>query len=730
MDRHAGLDSAKTVKTDGKTDGQAGAKGQMLAGCRVALVGAGSIAAAHCDAVRALGGRIAAVVDPVPARAEALAGPCGATVFDGIEALIADGTVPRAHVLVPPDLHRAVAGPLLRAGMAVLVEKPMATDSAACRALQEDAAAGRAPLGVNQNFPFHPAHQRLAAAVRAGRIGTIRQVSCRYHMPLRQLQAQQLGHWMFRTPLNLLLEQAVHPLSQLDDLLGPPDEVSVMTAPPMAAAEGLELVTDYLIGLRCGRVSAQMHFTLGESHALWELSVHGDDGTITADMIRDRVAIDTSGRWIEAMDQCLTGLDLAQQTSRQAAGNLMRYGLGVAGIGGRRDPFFLSMRDSIAAFHKACDGPEPPDGAQGARLVGLCERILEAAGVPTAGRTRPHRAAAPRPERVDAAVLGGTGFIGQHLVRRLLAMDKRVAVLARNVENLPAIYDDPRVETVRGAISDTAAIEDLAGRSDAVVNLAHGGGAGRAGAEAAMVGGARQVAEAVLRHTCPQLIYVSSIAALDLDKAGAVIAGATPPSADPDRRADYARAKALAEVALFAMSRERGLPLVMLRPGVVVGTGTSPFHSGVGFFNREMHCIGWGRGTTPLPLVLVEDVAEAIILCLGRTDLNGRAYNLVGDVRLTARDYIAALGTATGRPLRFHPGSAMGWYADDLMKWSIKRLAGRAAPKPSLIDFRSRGLAAQFDTSDVKRDLGWAPEEDRRRFVARAFLGGDADGGA
>lgn len=706
---------------------------------RVALVGAGVIAGIHADAVRSLGGTVAAVVDPARSRAEALAKSCGAAVFDSVEALLAAGAAARAHVLVPPDLHRAVAAPLLKAGLAVLVEKPMAAGSAECRALQADAAAGGAALGVNQNFPFHPAFRRLVAIVRAGRIGRVRQVSCRYHMPLRQLQAQQLSHWMFRTPLNLLLEQAVHPLSQLDELLGPPEAVRVLAAPPPDVAEGPALVTDYLIALHCGPVSAQMHFTLGESHALWELGVHGEDGTIAADMVRNRVAFDGAGRWIEAMDQCLTGLDLSQQIARQATGNLVNYGIGVSGLGGRRDPFYLSMRDSIAAFHSACDGVGPwPDGAQGARLVALCERILAEAGLPADPPRRPTgpaRGDAPKGGRVDAAVLGGTGFIGRHLVRRLLAADRRVAVLARNIESLPAFFDDPRVELIRGDISDPAALEDLAGRSAAVINLAHGGGAGRSGVEAAMVGGARLIAESVLRRSCPQLIYVSSIAALDLDDPKAVIGGATPPSADPDRRADYARAKALAETALLAMSREQGLPLIVLRPGVVVGAGTSPFHSGVGFFNRETHCLGWSRGSTPLPLVLVEDVAEAILLCLGRSDLQGRTYNLVGDVRLTARDYITALGTALGRPLRFHPGSAVGWYADDLMKWAIKRLAGRPVPKPSLTDFRSRGLLAQFDTGDIKRDLGWTPEAERRRFIERAFLGagakegkGDGDG--
>ena len=78
-------------------------------------------------------------------------------------------------------------------------------------------------------------------------------------------------------------------------------------------------------------------------------------------------------------------------------------------------------------------------------------------------------------------------------------------------------------------------------------------------------------------------------------------------------RADYARAKAACDAALLAMHRDTGLDLVILRPGVVVGEGSSPFHSGLGLFNNEQHCIGWNAGRNPLPFVLAEDVADAIL---------------------------------------------------------------------------------------------------------------------
>jgi nucleoside-diphosphate-sugar epimerase len=173
---------------------------------------------------------------------------------------------------------------------------------------------------------------------------------------------------------------------------------------------------------------------------------------------------------------------------------------------------------------------------------------------------------------------------------------------------------------------------------------------------------------------------------------------------------------------LLAMQRNEGLPVVILRPGLVVGEGSAPLHAGLGFTNNEQHVIGWNAGRNPLPFVLVSDVAEAILLaCRAPKEVEGKAYNLVGDVRPTAREYVAALAEATGRPLRFHPQSATGLWVEDLGKWVIKRVGGRRVPLPSKRDFVSRGLGATFDCSDAKRDLGWQPVADAEEFARQAI---------
>jgi nucleoside-diphosphate-sugar epimerase len=232
-----------------------------------------------------------------------------------------------------------------------------------------------------------------------------------------------------------------------------------------------------------------------------------------------------------------------------------------------------------------------------------------------------------------------------------------------------------------------------------------------------MLGSAEVVAGQCLEHQVEKLIHVGSIAGLFLGDASTTVTGETPPDPQADERADYARGKAATDQMLMDWHSEKGLPVCILRPGVVVGEGSSPFHTGVGFYNNEQHCMGWNGGMNGLPFVLVEDVAEAIVLAAESEKVTGKTYNLIGDVRLTAAEYIQELAQATSRPLKFHGQSTVKLQAVELFKWVIKQIAGRRVPLPSYRDLLSRGMRA-----DAKRDLGWQPVAQRDEFIRRAIL--------
>ncbi len=679
----------------------------------------------HAEVLAGLDRRaLAAVVDPNIETARALAGKWNIPhVYASLDEALSEDRFDRAHVLVPPDHHHATALALLRAGKAVLVEKPLAVSSSDCDDLLH-AAAAPALLGVNQNAVHHPAFARLKGQLDHGRLGRLHFVDILYNMPLRQMSTRQFGHWMFQRPLNILLEQAIHPLSQLVNLCGAITAMRAIGTPPEEISPGLQFVAGFTGSFACEGIPASMRFAVGQSFPVWQLRAVCDDGVAFADMTANRFWTLRRTRWLDAIDGAVSGSRTALEIARDSMAGFNDYALSTARLKKRSDAFFRSMAGSIRAFHAAVDKAQTPplDGRFGRQLVETCERLAVLIA-PESGAGAARAAPAYKADGVpDVTVIGGTGFIGTQVVSELVDAGLKVAVLARNTRNLPAVFQSERVELHKGDLRNASAVTGAIAGAGAVVNLAHGGGGDSWEAiRNGMVGGAECVARACLAAGTPRLLHISSIACLYLGPQSAPITGATPPDPQAGRRADYARAKALCEGFLMELHAKDGLPVCILRPGLVVGAGTSPFHSGLGFYNNEQHCIGWNLGRNPLPFVLVEDVASAIIAALRAPHIVGRSYNLVGDVRLTAREYLAALAQALRRPLQFHPKFPAALYLEDLGKWSIKALTGRRAPLPSLRDIRSRGLMAKFDCSNTKRDLGWNPVSDRDVFIARAI---------
>ncbi len=122
-----------------------------------AVVGAGAFGRNHVRVVaKSERARLAAVVDSDAARAAAAsAGACPA--YASIDEMIAAGGVDCAILAVPTSLHASLGCRLLEAGIDLLVEKPIAADPAAARALIDTAARLGRVLQVGHLERFNPA---------------------------------------------------------------------------------------------------------------------------------------------------------------------------------------------------------------------------------------------------------------------------------------------------------------------------------------------------------------------------------------------------------------------------------------------------------------------------------------------------------------------------------------------------------------------------------------------
>jgi len=688
---------------------------------RVALIGAGYISATHAEVLQRISTvRLSAVVDPAVTAAGNLARRWNIpAVFPSVDAAIKADAFDCAHVLVPPDRHSALAITLLAAGKAVFLEKPMVISHAECEAVVTASERSALAVGVNHNFVFHPAFLRLRAKITSGVLGRARALTCIYNVPLRQIAAHQFGHWMFNEPINLLLEQAVHPLSQIVELAGQIDDVQAIAGPQLRVRSDARIYPEVSATLLGRNLPVQFRFAVGQTFPVWQLSVICDDGVIVADITNNRVFTQARTRWHPIVDHALSATGIATSILQSGCINTVETALSLVRKGTRRDPFFRSMQRSIGAFHSDLSQglTSQSDARFGQELVALCHRIAKQA--------IPEMPAPPTPRtklmRWDVAIIGGTGFIGSHVVERFLREGKNVSILSRSPSGVPTGLDECRVVLHRGDARNEKDVARAVGDARVVINLAYPGGETWDSIRTATVESIDALGTVCLQKGVLRLIHVSSIAALYLGRRQDKVAGAEFPDFK-ETRGPYARGKAFGERLLLQMHSKSGLPVVVLRPSVVVGDGAEPLHSGLGFYNNEQHCLGWNRGNNSLPFVLVEDVADAIWRATSApSEINGRCYNLVGDVRPSARDYLAMLATAQGRAFRYHPQSPTKLWILELGKALVKRLSSGKHTAVGRRDILSRGMLAEFDCTDVKRDLGWVPVSDFPTFYRAAI---------
>lgn len=126
----------------------------------VAVVGVGHLGKEHARILAGLpGAELVGVVDPDAGQAEQVAARCGTRAFRDHHALA--GLARAAVVAAPTQHHHAVAAGLLRQGIHLLVEKPLASSVAQARELVELADRHGAVLQVGHIERFNPAFEEL-----------------------------------------------------------------------------------------------------------------------------------------------------------------------------------------------------------------------------------------------------------------------------------------------------------------------------------------------------------------------------------------------------------------------------------------------------------------------------------------------------------------------------------------------------------------------------------------
>jgi nucleoside-diphosphate-sugar epimerase len=302
-------------------------------------------------------------------------------------------------------------------------------------------------------------------------------------------------------------------------------------------------------------------------------------------------------------------------------------------------------------------------------------------------------------------VTGATGFIGRHLVERLIAAGEPVKAFVRPAANA-AWLDALGVEVVRGDIGDADAVERAADMCKIVFHLAAKteslGLLSRHEVQVANIQGAENVTRAALRAGVERLVFCSSVAVYGRIAKNRLIDEQT--EAAPD--SPYGESKVLGEQVVQSARQRDGLPVVVARISTVWGPGTT---SWLGVFRSiasgQFRLIG--KGTNYHHIADVSDVVEGLLLCGSVKGVEGRTYILAGSESVQLRRLVEMIGEEVGttRFLANLPEAPLHVYR--VLDRMAVALIGRKLPRADRLAMFLGDRT--FDIARSRQELGYVP---------------------
>lgn len=306
-------------------------------------------------------------------------------------------------------------------------------------------------------------------------------------------------------------------------------------------------------------------------------------------------------------------------------------------------------------------------------------------------------------------VTGGGGFLGQAIVRMLLAKGHRVASFSRGAYRE---LDGLGVDQLCGDIANADAVKDAVGGRDAVFHVA-----AKAGVWGTFedfyrpnVTGTRNVITACRSCQVPMLIHTSSPSVVFDGRDMQGVDESVPYPAH--YHAPYPQTKAMAEQAVMAAA-DTDFKTVVLRPHLIWGPQDNHLVPRIIARAKSLRQVGGGRNR--VDTIYVDNAARAHVLALEALEKNpaisGRAYFISDDQPIGLWEMVNRILAAGGKPPVTRSISPTAAYCIGAILELTYR-AFRISGEPKMTRFVARELATAhwFDISAAKRDLGYTAE--------------------
>lgn len=244
---------------------------------------------------------------------ETIADLDGVKGYTDIEELFEETAPDSVHICTPPQTHLQIAKQVLTNGVPVLIEKPVAMHTGEVQELIEAAEDAETVVSVIHNQLFRPAVRRALQRVESGEIGEVVSVTM-LHSEEFDLYDSPRGDWVFELPGGEVGEGIPHqvylPLAFVDSL----GEITAVSKHNYSEYEG-EVTFDG-VTLEARDSAKRRSITvkiLTSSPDMSVLHIHGTDGVITVDLLKQAVFQDQATYTLTPETVPFEGFDIIRQ---------------------------------------------------------------------------------------------------------------------------------------------------------------------------------------------------------------------------------------------------------------------------------------------------------------------------------------------------------------------------------------------------------------------------------
>jgi len=324
-------------------------------------------------------------------------------------------------------------------------------------------------------------------------------------------------------------------------------------------------------------------------------------------------------------------------------------------------------------------------------------------------------------------VTGGTGFIGSHLVERLLEDGRDVRVLSLKRTNLfeaieeenLKIIKDKGAEIVYGDLRDKKSLRGIADNIDIIFHL---------GAISRPMNipskqyydvnekGTKNILEEAIKSRVKKFIHVSTVSVLGVSPDGHPLKE----NEFQEEKADYGLSKRAGEKVALNFYKKYKLPVVVLRPCLVYGPRCMVRLIMFKFVQRGLFPL-FNKGMAKMEFVYVDNVIQSILLAEKNNHILGEVFNITDGQSYTIKRVLTTIAQEEGVTpprinLPYFIGKTIGYLAE-----IISKPLGVYPPFSSTAaDWMSKSINV-YDCSKAKKMLGYKPKVSLREGAKRTI---------